>query len=65
MRWQSKALGWFDRDQKRIQHKFLFIPRCINGAWRWLECAMWEEKVELFAAGQYKWFATKWVEHES
>lgn len=62
MKWTSKALNWNDRDQKRVQHKFLFWPRLINGIWRWWECARWEEKVEHIAAGVYKWYPVKWID---
>ena len=27
-----------------MRERFLLIPRCIAGEWRWLETALWGEK---------------------
>lgn len=39
MRWKVKMLKPVDINNTRVVRKFLFLPRCINDEWRWLEMA--------------------------
>lgn len=47
MRWKD-----VDKDPEegaiRIRRKFLLLPTCIDGEWRWLERATWRE--------EYMWY---------
>ena len=42
MRWSTRA-GLPD-GHMRLRRAFLWLPKLINGQWRWLERATWKEK---------------------
>lgn len=42
MRWKELRVG-----DTRIKHGFLFLPKHMNGEWRWLEFATWEQVVRV------------------
>jgi len=54
---------------RRIRTGFLLFPKCIQGQWRWLEYASWEEiyKKYKYRAPEcpdtvaYFWRAIKWL----
>lgn len=63
MRWK-----YIDKDPKegtiRTRHKFLLLPQCIDGEWRWLERASWVEEYTWHtnSHGIYKpdWITIRW-----
>ena len=42
----------------RTKRGFLLFPRYIDGEWRWLEFATWQEKYDGV------WESYKWIEEE-
>lgn len=48
MKWKSKP-KWSPRDnirkigRVRIKERFLLLPKCIDGEWRWLEKACYKQ----------------------
>ena len=55
MRWNGGKSG-----DTRIKKGFLFVPRCANFQWRWLERAVWKEEY-LFSY----WHTAKWIDKET
>ncbi len=56
---------------ERIVTKFLLLPKCLNGIWRWMECADIVQEyrkhriasVEYHVYGYYtKWDDIRWVD---
>lgn len=43
MRWIATRARGPRVGDSRIRRRFLLIPRCINGEWRWMERAAWRE----------------------
>ncbi len=63
MKWKTEQNV---RGTQRIVSKFLLIPRCLNGEWRWLERAeIWQEWADDpwndSRAECLKWVNQKWV----
>lgn len=57
--------------EKRVIDKFLVLPRCIEGEWRWLQRASYEEEYgpfpvkDVFEGHDVEvlgWSMTRWVE---
>ena len=59
MRWTKKV---YQRDAVRTRSGFLWIPRRINGQWRWLEEAVWKEVYELDFDYVCRWSKVKWLD---
>ena len=64
MRWKQKS-GHKLGDTRR-RSRFLLVPKCIRGEWRWLERAAWVERAtEVYcgASGEVlpQWFAMHWA----
>lgn len=61
MKWKKRCYG-----DKKIITKFLLFPKCINGEYRWLEKAVFEQEYDnykydfLFDIGG--WVSTKWID---
>jgi len=44
MRWQKPN----KHGLKRIVREFLFLPKCINGEYRWMESVTYEQKYDAY-----------------
>jgi hypothetical protein len=58
MRWNQNKPK-FKSGDTRLTTKFLWIPTCLEGEWRWLEDAVVVE--EFLGYGLNQWKATRWV----
>ena len=63
MRWQARPelVG----DEIRVVRRFLFIPMCLGGEWRWLEHAGIKQMYDVpdYAdMGEGGWKNMEWVE---
>jgi len=47
----------------RLRHRFLFLPKVINGQCRWLEVAWWKEEKSGFI--ERRWLPLCWVDNIS
>jgi len=56
MRWHTEYPG-----KVRVRTAFLFFPKGIDGEWRWLEIAKWEETCWVGASGNVYWINQKWI----
>ena len=61
MRWLAEPVTW---QRQRVLVRFLLLPKCIGGEWRWLEWAGWIEHhhgpTELCEHGW--WEAQEWTD---
>ena len=57
MRQPERKLYTIPTGTKRRKSGFLFIPRCINGEYRWLENASWVQKYDMIG---YYWDDINW-----
>ena len=52
--------------EKRQITEFIIFPKCLNGEWRWLEKATYEQVVkpefDYFGMYKYHWVSTKWID---
>lgn len=48
----------------RIRRAFLLFPKCLDGEWRWLEWATWEELPSTDYLGCRWWLATHWLDSD-
>jgi hypothetical protein len=55
MRWEQKTYAY---GETRMRCGFLFLPKCIQWEWRWLERAVWTEQ---FIGGECGWGDFEWV----
>lgn len=58
MRWKQRP-----QRQRRVKRRFLILPKCVNGEWRWLEVATYEQRLESSWSESY-WIDTKWIDDE-
>ena len=60
VRWTAAPDVWL---RERTKRRFLLLPKCIGGQWRWLEWATWRERhcppTELRENGW--WEAAEWI----
>lgn len=45
MKWKAKNKPQIKEGDTRIKKRFLFFPQKLSNEWRWLECALIEQKV--------------------
>jgi hypothetical protein len=55
MRWKEKEFV-----DPRTVTQYLWLPLCIEGEWRWLEWATWEEKTTYNGT----WERVRWVDED-
>lgn len=61
MKWKSRSwMGSID-GESRIRKRFLIFPMQINGKYRWLEIAFWEEKFSVPITGKCYWVKMWWI----
>lgn len=58
MRWTPKPLP--DLGTLRVRVGFLWLPKKLNGEWRWLEYAAWSEEFVSYYEYGYGWEARAW-----
>ncbi len=66
MKWLSDPLR-HRADEVRVVRKFLWLPKCINEEWRWLESATIKQMVcSVDVGGSMQWGYTKhkWLDME-
>lgn len=57
-------MKWKD-SYTRVRRRFLLLPRCIDGEWRWLEFATWRQErwVSSLTGARY-WDDVCWIDSE-
>lgn len=62
MRWKKKVQP--REYHVRIVTRFLFIPKCVDDEWRWLEWASVEQRYSdaILMDGNYYWRNVRWID---
>ena len=60
MRWNKKEPPCVGNS--RLRSRFLFLPKCVAGQWRWLEFAVWEEVFNRRNDWIEGWLAERWMD---
>lgn len=58
MKWKANQEG-----DKRVIKRFLLLPRCIKGEWRWLERARIKQVYRVSIESSF-WESVCWAENE-
>lgn len=59
MRWTKPRPGEY-----RTKSCFLIFPKCIDGVCRWMEAAVFQEKL-FCSGGETYWEGVKWLDREA
>jgi len=60
MRWKPSKKSYPNYGDRRIVDRFLFLPKEMEGEWRWLEKASWGQQYQIFHYEDYR--VGKWVD---
>jgi hypothetical protein len=60
MKWKTKENPRPEYGDRRIVDRFLFLPKEMEGEWRWLEKAAWGQEYQILTYEDYSF--GKWVD---
>ena len=63
MRWMRRIRRFPVDGDKRASRRFLILPKQIDGEWRWLEAAAWEETHYVWGS-HTGWHRQRWLTEE-
>jgi hypothetical protein len=62
MKWSERHEP--EKDARRVNCRFLFFPKCVDGQWRWWEYAYWTESYHPGEASFAEWISGYWEAKE-